>query len=310
MVIARLEQWPETDQAVLICSFENDKSAGEWFLTTHVGLYCRRNPSRLLHRYVEYGGPRPPCKWRFSSRGSSQMRSLIERAFRQNRWGVKIVPISVVYLPELPDSPRVAVHKHPYFSWCPTTNRNDFLQFKISSRPAEFSPPQSEMKGQLLNCWKDRDSDARFAWQWASLSRNAKIQMLTGYNGNMDELTHLMRKVLLSSGLLWRHAPRWHWRICIIPIQGRIYGNAPTKSLEAELKLLELWDSVFRAHFMPQAQPNLLQYHSCIEDDMRTLGQASVRQAPTAHEQLEAKLALREWLHNKATPPQIEQLLA
>ena len=307
-IVARLEQWPDSEEAVLVCSFEGNKSAGEWFIITGKGIYCRRNPNRLLRRYVEYNGPRPQCKWRFSSRGSRQIKALITRAFHQNNWGAR--PVPAAYLSELPGSPRVVIKIHPHFLWCPTTNWHDFLHFKISNRPTGLSYLQREDKGQLLNYWKDRDSDARFAWQWASLSRAAKSQLLTGYEGDITTLTRLMREVLLSSDLFWRHAPMWHWRICIVSTQGRLYGYSPVTKLKAELDSLSLWESALRAHFMPLAQPNLLQYHSCIEDDLRTLGQVFVRQPPTAHEQLEAKLALRGWLRDKATPDVAASLLA
>ena len=306
-VVARLEQWPGSEEALVVCSFEDDKRLGEWVLENNNGLYCRRNPRRLLRRHVTHDGPRPHCTWRLSGRATRQLKSLIACAFHRYNMGVK--PLRIVHLPELPHAPHVAIERHPYFFWCPSTNRNSFLQFRLGTRPTGFSPPYREAKSQLLDGWKDKSSDARFAWGWASLTKSEKRRLLTGYDGDSNEMACVMRWILNSSTLFWQHAPRWRWAIRVIPIQDLLRGHCPSLQLETELAQLEIWNAILRAHFIPRGRADLLRDHPCIEDEMRTLSHVFVGQAPTAHEQLEAKLQLREWLRDKATPQQIKDLL-
>ena len=56
----------------------------------------------------------------------------------------------------------------------------------------------------------------------------------------------------------------------------------------------------------------MLEQHICAREFWRhaeTLENVRVDEPPTMHEQLEARLELREWLEDKATPDEIARML-
>lgn len=86
-VVARLEQWPNSDKAVLVCQIEGEDN--EFLLRSWSGFYCRDKPQRVLHRYVSSETGQPRVRWRWSGRAERQVRAIIERSFQGYRVGLQ-----------------------------------------------------------------------------------------------------------------------------------------------------------------------------------------------------------------------------
>ena len=306
VVLARLEQWPDSDVAVVVCSFEADKSGEEWLVANNRGIYARTSPRKMLRRRVDYSGAKPRVRWELSSRAQSQLHYLVESAFHEFSPVAELV--RAVYLPQLPASPRVAVRNRVNASWCDGPGRANLTLFRVPDSPKGLSHDKREAQRQLWQLWSDPRSDARFAWHWTSLTEGQRRFALTGFGGDIGELARLMELVLKSYSALWRGASFWRWNLNIEPSRSRYFGAGQAPD-ETDSNCLAPWSALFYEIFAPRAQIRWLGEHHCIPGKMRQLGTVAVRQAPTAHEQLEAKLALRDWLRVKATPAQIEQLL-
>ena len=74
------------------------------------------------------------------------------------------------------------------------------------------------------------------------------------------------------------------------------------------------WDEFLINYFAPHWREDLFHRHICVRQYVRAnlhnSGSVHVACAPTAHEQLEAKLQLREWLAGKVAPAVAASLLA
>lgn len=161
-----------------------------------------------------------------------------------------------------------------------------------------------------MQLWANENSGLRFAWEWAQLSKTQRRRTVIGFDGDLSELQEIMVLVLNSSSLLWQNSLLWYWCIHVNPARDRIYAHAGTQSEELGEKYLAQWNSFLRAYFLPNSRRFPIELHPCAQDYITTAGEVWLRQAPTAHEQLEAKLALRDWLRDKATPAVATPLLA
>ena len=305
-VVAHLEQWPDSDKAVVCCGFEDEASGEEWLIANNRGLYERRAPRQMLRRIVDSSGARPRAGWRLSSRAQSQLRYLVESAFHP--YSPVATLVRAVYLPQLPASPRVAIQRRVNASWCDEPGHTNFTQFRVPDLEKGFAREPRAAQRQLHQLWRDPQSDARFAWQWASLSHQQRLRALTGYDGEMSELGRAMELILKSSPVLWRGASFWCWNFNIDPALNRYFGAGQAPS-EASSALLARWSALLCQRFVPRGQVGWPGKHHCIPSALGALATVVVRQAPSAHEQLEAKLALRDWLGTAATSQGMKTLL-
>lgn len=77
---------------------------------------------------------------------------------------------------------------------------------------------------------------------------------------------------------------------------------------------LTQWDELIPEHCFPHWRIDWFHQHLCVIrfalNHCSSLSHVKMNEPPTAHEQLEAKLALRDWLKDKATPAVAARLLA
>ena len=308
MVVARLEQWPGASYAVLSCTREDTGS--KYFVSNGKAFYQLSAPQRWLCRYVAYDihSRKPQNKTKFNTRGEDKFRSIVQRAFRENNanWGV----IRLVQLPELPKKPRVVAEFPENLCWCLNPLWPNFMPFRLEPAPTELDLEENIAQQQILDAWNDESSDAYLAWNWATLSKEDKRRQIAGFDGDWNELEHIMKLIMQSSTSLWQLDNEWSWWFSLS--NGSGYLDSSNGREDEGTSLLECWREVLCAYFRPKWREEWLIKHLCVNEfwkEFGIFGDVFVKNA-TAHEQIEAKLALREWLRDKATPAVAASLLA
>ena len=82
---------------------------------------------------------------------------------------------------------------------------------------------------QLLDEWEDEQSDARFAWNWASWSGDERLRQLSGIPQYFAALERQMKLILRASTALWRANERLHGTFARGP-NARIWRNIRANS--------------------------------------------------------------------------------
>ena len=295
-VAVRLGQWPNSDDAVLVCDFE-DKVAGEQLIARGELFWHLNNPHNWLCRYAVYDvATHEPQSW--SERGQVKLRSCLQRAFALG----KLSFATVYALPDVP-APNIVLAETDILYWCCGLDRSNFVPFNLMQKlPANAQDAQY----QLCSAWRDRASDARFAWDWANSTDHKRLYLLTGYAGALHEVERAMKMILLNKGSLWETESSWRWNLS----QGELIGESRSG---ADDELTEPWNRWVRNHYCPDLNLLLRREHPCVQElwaeRVREVA-VTVNGPPSMHEQLEAKLWLRDWLQDKASPEQIKELLA
>ncbi len=317
-VIARVERWPDSDRAVLICELEDDAEAGEWIVTDYRDFYTVPWPHRCLSRPIVVSRQSPylsrPIKLKPAK--EKKFRLLLQGTFNGGiaRHGLA----RIFYLSELPTSPNVVVQMpdDDNLCWCPTSYLNDAVPFALSESAMRLSSRKTEAEAQLRSVWQDEASDARFGWRWSSLSKDEKFLELTGlYNKSEvrarieEEMRRVMRLILIYFEM-WGPDEQWN---LYFTLGGRSHISHEDGRLEKNNQQLHKWNALLREYLMPQFHADWDEKHRCVGDcwsiEMPSVS-VEIEQPPTAHEQLEAKLALRDWLRGAATPDVAAALLA
>ena len=305
-VTVRVETWPGASYAVLSCEFEDEGS--KYFIKSGKAFYQTGTSDRWFCNYAVHdansGQPRNARK--FSDRGEAKFRALVRYAFAENdaKWGV----VRLIQLPELPGKPRVVVEFPENLCWCSTPLWPDFTPFRL---PSALSLDEHAAKQQILDAWQDESSDAHFAWQWAMLTQEERYLQLTGFEGNQQELEVVMRSILQGTSKLWRVEKALEW--ILSPEEPWSNIDSATDNEEIAYEVVKAWYPILQSYFAPAWQEKRLTNHLCAQkfwEQRGFLPVVSVDSSPTAHEQLEAKLQLRNWLADKATPDEAARLLA
>ncbi len=311
-VIARFEQWPYWPATVLVCSFEEAPDEGEWMLVYERSLNIFPQPERMIQSYELAHGeslePHPVME--FLPSELERLHDEIRRAFASPR---KKSVARLLWLPDLPAEPRLALELEAGLFWCSDGRDPNFAPFQINSAPAQLPVDLSESQAALRRAWDDPASDARFAWKWAMQSDEERVKALTGFAGAWDwrEIHQVMKWVLISAAALWQLDRGWLWQISADArhdvLEDRSHGNSDPGIV------LDEWISFLRSHYVPRWREDLVTNHQCAREFCGThgcnIGLVQMLNAPTAHERLEAQLALRDWLRRAATSQQAESLL-
>ena len=295
-IVARLQQWPNSEDAVLVCEFE-DEEMGEQLIVRGDAFWRLDNPHNWLCRYAIYDiAIREPENW--SERGRLKLRSRLQRALASGK-----LSLAVIYV--LPDvaAPNLVLVESDVLYWCCGPARFSFVPFHLMRR---LPVDAQEARHQLKNAWQDRASDARFAWNWANRTEHERLYLLTGYTGALHDVERAMKMILQSVSSLWQIASSWRWKLGD--------GELISESWSGEdSELLEPWNRWVRNYYYPDLNVQLRREHSCVQElwsqRVREV-EVTVYGPPSMHEQLEAKLALRDRLQDKAAPEQIQVMLA
>lgn len=301
-VVARLVSLPNSWGAFVLCQFADGGNEGEWLVCEGKKLYSPGAPHKLLFRYLAHDiSTRQRINKRaWSERGAEKIRSHVKRAFAFEDFSVA----RVFVLSQLPAAPRIILDESGITHWW---KNEELIPFSLKN---ELSLDANQAQQQLIEAWQDGKSDAHFAWQWAQMSEAQQLFLLTGSSGGWDELEGLMKLVLTSSVTLWQADFGWTWELG--GETGEIWNQSYTTETTDEL--LGQWGTVLREHYFPALNPSLRLQYPCVKElwakQVAHVVWVDVGNSPSAHEQLEAKLALRAWLRDKVTPQQTEELLA
>ena len=315
MVVARFEQWPRATGTVLTCAFE-DRDEGEWVILRAGGTpYFVQDSLRGAwgldeEEEEEIWAPETG----FDADIADEFCDAVRRAFKND-----LFQLARVFQLPAPHNSNVAALSKTRCAW-----HGDWSFFS----PAVFHSPhpyatlsEAQARAQLFAEWKEEDSDARFAWNWAKWDGDERLRQLSGIPEYFADLERKMSNILVASTLLWRDNARLLWRF--YPWAERENGaEHQYQSFPIDLSdgasLVEnnlyLWRPLLLEGYEPQWRDKWAAKHQCISYTIQAKERACVEiqlnQPPTAHEQLEAKLALRDWLADKVAPGVAAVLLA
>ena len=159
------------------------------------------------------------------------------------------------------------------------------------------------------------DSDARFSMNWMLWSTDDEQEYLFGSAG-FRELKALLRSILWSEPRIWQLADHLQWKLWE---EGRGYSRfySITKSVADTLRndlprLQGIAEEIVRKWPLAVSQHDL-DAHRCLRESLRgnrywPLVEVRSPLHLSAHERLEARLQLRDWLERNA-PERMEELL-
>ena len=309
-VVARLTQWPLSHHAVLECAFEDDETDGEWLVTNGRPPYRLDRADKLLYRTtvfdVKTHQPQEVYRWKDESK--ARMEEMVKRGFEGERNSVA----RVLDIGGIPQEPRLALWCRAYCLWISGTQHWNWVEFEQAADL--FLMSQTRAHELLLDQWNQPDSPARFAWDWARLSDEERFHQIAP-GCDWDELKRVMTMVLRSNTRLWQTDACLWWSFIPVTETGELEGvlHEYERNFDVLDDTMRRWNRWLIKHFARHWRADWFRQYSCVRDFVglqhEKLGAVTIEQAPTAHEQLEAKLQLREWLRNKATPAEIKPLL-
>ena len=318
-VLARIEQWPDGIGAVLTCALEG-RDEGEWVILRAGGTpYFVQNSLRGAWGLDEEEEDEENDEvWTpetaIDSDVTAEFADAIRRAFKHDLFCVA----RVFQLPA-PHNSNIAALTKTRCVWHGDWSFFSPAVFQSSHPYADLS--EARARAQLFSEWKNESSDARFAWNWASWSGDERLRQLSGIPEYFADLESRMKLILQASTQLWRDNTRLLWRF--YPWAERENGaEHQRRCLPIDLSngtaLVEnnlyQWRSLLLKNYEPQWCDKWAAQHQCVNTTIqakeRGFAEIQFHQPPTAHEQLEAKLALRDWLRNAATPDVAAGLLA
>ena len=192
------------------------------------------------------------------------------------------------------------------------------------------------MRGEL----KRPDSDVRFAFGWLGLTESERQSLVFGISPDqLEQMKRLMRYVLHSDKLLqnelWSNPEYSQYGNCAWTINCPDSSSENSRSLASLMLADEIYSENYEPHFHGYDEDDYLQMmperfakwrriftrHFGPFSDEETLrriynihdyGAKSIRvtaKMPTAHEQLESVVALREWFCNVYAPREFADLM-
>lgn len=320
-VVARLEGWPDSNRGVLVCTFEDDTKDGEWVVrqSSPVPYWVKETADGFWDLW-SWGEDERLNKYisatKFDAEALEELRSNIKRAFKNDA-------LEVARLFELPfaRAPRIAMWAQTRSTWYDEWNLKSLTHFKLPQSLLQFNERQA--REYLLGEWHDTSSDARFAWQWSQYHGQECLMQYSGIREYFTELERIMKLILIASTYLWQVDSYWLWDFTpweekeqlLDPSKASTPPSLNNRTSRPYLQSnLHLWNCYLLQSYTPKWKEEWIGKHECIGHTMKLKERANVRlimnSPPTAHQQLEAKLALRDWLKGKATPEQIAQLMA
>ena len=311
-IIARLEQWPESDKAVLVCVLEDVADDGEWLVIGGGGLipYSLGNPFNLVKETMTYdvATRKPLLRWKRHNEGKEKICNVVHKAFGDNKnFGVG----RLLHFDASSHQPPMALRTALKSSWMPNYSHQTWVEFG-GQGPAQLT--ESQAKQQLRDEWNDAESEARFAWEWITLD-DAQRKHHIGFEGDWNEKGRVIEQVLTASTALWQRLDSCSWGLIPNYESGEIevFGYNHQYPDFLGNSGLNDWGEFLIRHFYPRWRADWFCQRKCVQQyvlSLYNLGEAYLENPPTAHEQIEAKLALRNWLRDAATPDVVARLLA
>ncbi|RYX86838.1 hypothetical protein EON83_01255 [bacterium] len=204
--------------------------------------------------------------------------------------------------------------------WSQDWTLQNTTPFDWSPAPLHLTPEQ--MLDIAETRWNQPESELRFAWQWANWDESERFKQTTGAKGDATELAQVMMWTLSCSPKLWQHGTCWEWGIWGQSREETDEDNYwlrnhsdgqfnPTDELMAH-EQMEEWSQLLQSYFMPQWRKDWIEKYVCVRNFWiyRPLCEVELTSPPTMHEQIEARLLLKDWLEGKTTPDEASRLIS
>ena len=240
-----------------------------------------------------------------------KLRAIAARFARDSSW--KFASVHLISRPQQ-GNPVVALNRnlHPFTSYPTDFALTDGTLGKPIAFEAEFDRNQSEFNI-ITRALETPGSFARFAWLWLRSNPAQRDALWNAQLAKRAELKQLMTWILWCCAELWQMAEALGIKYDYHDWQHNWYYNADsqgnwmlTLSAAAE-KWIEAWSAFLSSRFQPTHIVQIQSYIGSQSDD-RELGQSPFISQPSAHEQLEARLHLRDWLQRNA-PEKLDELM-
>ncbi len=171
----------------------------------------------------------------------------------------------------------------------------------------EITPASSAtMKNYLFAALNDERSEVRFALSWIHLSpEKQQLKQLDFERQTLDAMRQLLRAALHTQADIWEKQESLVWETSEIDQRSLRFIRSRRFVVEADdvLSRLERWRQAIWNAFFPNNDEWLL-FAWCVRE-WQDIGSVKVEAAPpSAHEQIEALLLLRDWW-NQHFPPEL-----
>ena len=172
-------------------------------------------------------------------------------------------------------------------------------------RPRFLKADSRRRKRNLRQLWNDKESEVRFAWEWAALGDEQRKQLL-GWPTSWESMERIMRWAVTAIIPFWQACDVIYWDFTVDGKSGEFTSEFEDfySGLGLAPPPLAGWAEFLIQHFIPHWRADLFRRHPCVSRYVNgkyyDSARASVRvgSCSTAHEYLEAKLALRDWLRD------------
>ena len=187
----------------------------------------------------------------------------------------------------------------------------------------DISPWSAAPIGRYLRRWLTSENDGYLSLQWLHSSRLERQEQFWRFRrGDLKQMLRLFRACLQNETALWAEdvsALEWHafaplrpdFDACDPRQQDRLL-RPPAQFVRDSLFVTERmrrWKFLLWNYFAP-AERHLLPVHNCVRADEPVLAALQIKAtAPTAHEQLEARLLLHDWFHGEYAPARFAELM-
>ena len=307
MVIARFEQWPTSNRAILVCALQDETDAGEWVILRAGGTpYYVQETLRGSWGLDEEDDDEP---WAPESSLDCDVTDEFARAIA-GAFKNDLFQLARVFQLPWPHNSSIAALTKTRCAW---HGDWDFMSPAVfDCRHDIMDLSESQTRAQIFSDWKNESGDVRFAWHWAGWDINERLRQLSGIPDYFAGLERLMRNILVASTRLWQDNSQLLWRFCAWAERGNLAEHQHQcfpVDLNDGISLVEnhlhLWRPLLLKGYEPKWRDDWPEKYHCIGYTFGAKERASVEiqlnQPPSAHQQLEAKLQLREWLADAAT---------
>lgn len=172
----------------------------------------------------------------------------------------------------------------------------------------------------------DSDSDIAFARRWNMLQGEAhdedtqkRANLVLGGEEKQKEIESVMRWTVLCEPLLWQMGDEWAWvldRRDLGPLMNHDQAvNLFGRNFQQKFPFVYRMQQFLLQHHIPGLCHPLWQKHRCtmefpsLNDYLgERFAAVEIKGQPSAHERLEARLQLRDWLQQNAYPDEIEAI--
>lgn len=182
--------------------------------------------------------------------------------------------------------------------------------FRLEMSDADFQSNSGAIYQQLLSQLEDENSSISLAARWFDVSDEAKTALILGEH--LGTIQQVMRWGLINEPRLWAKDSRWTWSLGVGTDFGYLWKFDVIRRQEniaVDFPFLRELGRFLIERCIPHITKAMRKKHPCVGQKRDWIDARVSVETPTAHEQIEAALQLRDWLQKHAAPAQLLALL-